>query len=65
MLRSILRFKQGSGLASRPRSGRIVGNPSLPDYGTFARNPTRIDGKCEDHFLQADFSGLGRFCGLE
>jgi hypothetical protein len=31
----------------------------------FARYPPRVDAKRGDHFLQADFSGLGRFCGLE
>jgi hypothetical protein len=24
------------------------------DYFRLARNPSRIDGKCGDHFLQAD-----------
>ena len=28
-------------------------NLTLPDYFRVARNPTRIDGKCGDHFLQA------------
>ena len=39
--------------------------PFTADYCRFVRNPTRIDGKYGDHFLQADFwtgtsSGLHR-----
>jgi len=30
------------------------------DYFRVARNPSRIDAKRGDHFLQADFSGLIR-----
>src|ERR1035438_7850290 len=34
--------------------GRIVGKQEVACCFLFARNPTRIDGKCGDHFLQAD-----------
>src|SRR2546430_14293522 len=35
-------------------SGRVVGYSYPWDYFRFARNPSRVDAKRGDHFLQAD-----------
>jgi hypothetical protein len=40
---------------SAPIAPELSATLTLPDYGRVARNPSRIDARYGDHFLQADF----------